>query len=89
MDPGIFEEVANQLKNNPELARTLVEEQKKMEAQMQLKTIVNKLSMECWDKCVDKVGTSLGRQETCLTHCAERYLETDQFIRQRMTNSKK
>uniref|UniRef100_H2YE07 Mitochondrial import inner membrane translocase subunit n=1 Tax=Ciona savignyi TaxID=51511 RepID=H2YE07_CIOSA len=89
MDPGIFEEVATQLKNNPELAQMLVEEQKKMEAQTQLKTIVNKLTMECWDKCVDKVGTSLGRQETCLNHCAERYLETDQFIRQRMTNSKK
>jgi len=45
--------------------------------------------MECWDKCVDKVGTSLGRQETCLQNCAERYLDTDQFIRQRMSGAKK
>nr|CAB3266966.1 mitochondrial import inner membrane translocase subunit TIM8-like [Phallusia mammillata] len=89
MDPSMMEDVARQLKDNPELARMLMEEQKKMEAQMQLKTIVNKLSSECWDKCVDRVGTSLGRQETCLANCAERYLDVDQFIRQRMSSSRK
>ncbi|CAK8676822.1 putative mitochondrial import inner membrane translocase subunit Tim8 A-B [Clavelina lepadiformis] len=89
MDTGVFEEVAKQLKDNPQLARMLMEEQKKLEAQVQLKTIVNKLSVLCWDKCVDKVGTSLGRQETCLANCAERYLDVDQFIRQRMSGQKK
>jgi len=34
MDLGALEDVAQQLKNNPELARMLVEEQKKMEAQV-------------------------------------------------------
>ena len=34
MDSGVFEEVAQQLKNNPQLARMLMEEQKKMEAQV-------------------------------------------------------
>lgn len=56
---------------------------------MQLKRIVNNLTLVCWDKCVDKVGTSLGRQETCLQNCAERFLDVDQFIRQRMSNAKK
>ena len=56
---------------------------------MQLKRIVNNLTVVCWDKCVDKVGTSLGRQETCLQNCAERFLDVDQFIRMRMSNSKK
>jgi len=87
MDPGMLEEVATQLKNNPELARMIMEEQKKMEAQNQLKAIVNKLTLDCWDTCVSSVGASLGRQETCLQNCAERFLDTDQFIRQRMAGN--
>jgi len=34
MDAGVFEEVAKQLKDNPQLASMLMEEQKKMEAQV-------------------------------------------------------
>ena len=34
MDTGVFEEVAKQLKDNPQLARMLMDEQKKMEAQV-------------------------------------------------------
>ena len=34
MDMGVLEEVEKQLKDNPHLARMLVEEQKKMQAQV-------------------------------------------------------
>ena len=87
-DQSTLEDVAQQLKNNPELARMIMEEQQKMEAQNQLKVIVNKLTADCWDVCVDRVGNSLGRQETCLNNCAERFLDCDKFIRQRMSTPK-
>ncbi|XP_039255972.1 uncharacterized protein LOC120332725 [Styela clava] len=87
-DANALQDVTEQLKNNPDLARMLIEEQQKMEAQNQLKVIVNKLTSDCWNICVDRVGNSLGRQETCLTNCAERFLESDQFIRQRMSSQK-
>lgn len=85
LDPSALQEVTEQLKNNPELARMIMEEQQKMEAQTQLKVIVNKLTADCWDICVDRVGNSLGRQETCLTNCAKSFLDTDKFIRQRLS----
>lgn len=88
MDPSALQEVAEQLKSNPELARMIMEEQQKMEAQNQLKVLVNRLTADCWDVCVDRVGNSLGRQETCLGNCAQRFLDSDKFIRQRMSQQK-
>merc|ERR1739838_742628 len=84
MEAGMME-VAQQLQDNPELAQLV----KRIEAQNQMKAIVNKLTSECWDKCVDKPGNSLGRQESCLCNCAERFFDTDQLIRQRMEGNAK
>ncbi|CEO99718.1 Mitochondrial import inner membrane translocase subunit [Plasmodiophora brassicae] len=43
---------------------------------------ISKLTDICWDKCLDKhPGSSLSnRESTCLTQCAQRYLDTSAFV---------
>ena len=49
MDAGVFEEVAKQLKDNPQLASMLVEEQKKMEAQASINDCLDfKINIACY-----------------------------------------
>ncbi|KAG2145241.1 Tim10/DDP family zinc finger-domain-containing protein [Suillus clintonianus] len=43
--------------------------------------LINKTNEKCYDKCITKPGTSLsGSEETCLSRCLERYLETFNMI---------
>ncbi|KAH7912018.1 Tim10/DDP family zinc finger-domain-containing protein [Hygrophoropsis aurantiaca] len=38
--------------------------------------LINKAGEKCYIKCVTKPSTSLsGSEETCLSHCLERYIE--------------
>lgn len=39
----------------------------------------------CWDKCVDKISNRMDRKaETCLTNCVERFLDTTNFVIERL-----
>ena len=50
----------------------MMEEQK---AQFMMQ--VHRLTDTCWDKCVEKVGNKLdSRQETCISNCVERFIDT-------------
>ena len=43
--------------------------------------LIGKLTGECWDKCVGNPGNKLsGYEQQCLSNCAQRFMDTSQFI---------
>ena len=56
-----------------------VEQQK-----LQFMNQVHKLNEVCWDLCVGNPSSSLsGREETCLTNCVDRFIDTTLLITNR------
>ena len=56
-----------------------VEQQK-----LQFMNQVHKLNENCWDLCVGYPSSSLsGREETCLTNCVDRFIDTTMLITNR------
>ena len=71
---------ANLDKIDPELKDFIVKEQIKTQIQAQIR----KLNTLCFEKCVEKPGSKLeSKQETCITNCVGRYLDSHGFIAQR------
>ncbi|MCO5555609.1 hypothetical protein L7F22_009154 [Adiantum nelumboides] len=52
-----------------------------------LNELVSNVTSMCWDKCVGTPGSKFSSSEsTCLTHCAQRYLDTSALIIRRFGN---
>ena len=67
---------------DPELQQFLAVEGQKARFQSH----VHNLTDMCWDKCVDKVGSKLeSRTETCLLNCVERFIDTSNFVINRLS----
>ncbi|KZT58356.1 hypothetical protein CALCODRAFT_495088 [Calocera cornea HHB12733] len=50
-------------------------------------TLINKITDNCFEKCVTKPGTSLGgSEERCLGQCMERYMEAFTVVSRAYTN---
>ncbi|KAK9808642.1 hypothetical protein WJX72_001120 [[Myrmecia] bisecta] len=65
---------------SPELAQFIQQEQGKA----QIQQMVASVTAVCFDKCISAPGRSLsGREESCLSDCAKRFIETTQLIVQR------
>lgn len=68
---------------DPEMQRFLQMESQKA----QLNSRVHTFTDICWDKCVDKISTTMdGRTEKCLVNCVERFLDTTNFVINRFEN---
>ena len=66
---------------DPEMQRFLQMESQKA----QLNSRVHSFTDICWDKCMEKVGTTMdGRTEKCMVNCVERFLDTTNFIINRL-----
>jgi import inner membrane translocase subunit TIM8 len=66
---------------DPEIARLLQIEQQKA----RFHANVHRFTGVCWTKCMDKPGPKLdARTETCLKNCVERFLDTANFIVNRL-----
>lgn len=66
---------------DPEMQRFIQMESQKA----QLNSRVHSFTDICWDKCMDKMGTTMdGRTERCLVNCVERFLDTTNFIINRL-----
>jgi import inner membrane translocase subunit TIM8 len=51
--------------------------------------LVSHITELCFDKCVPKPGNKLdGSEQACLSHCALRFLESNQVVLQRLQRSK-
>eukprot|EP00088_Acartia_fossae_P065217 TRINITY_DN80391_c0_g1_i1.p1 TRINITY_DN80391_c0_g1~~TRINITY_DN80391_c0_g1_i1.p1 ORF type:complete len:149 (-),score=33.47 TRINITY_DN80391_c0_g1_i1:116-562(-) len=60
-----------------ELQQMVALEQQKLQFMQQ----VHKLNDVCWETCVGSPSSSLsGREETCLTNCVERFVDTSVFL---------
>lgn len=68
--------------NDPQLRQFIEGETHRQKFQV----LVRELTERCWDSCmVDKPSTRLdSRTQTCLTNCVERFLDTSNFIINRM-----
>ncbi|XP_035681732.1 mitochondrial import inner membrane translocase subunit Tim8 A-like [Branchiostoma floridae] len=47
--------------------------------------LVHGLTDTCWEKCMDRPSTKLdGRTETCFVNCVERFIDTSNFVLNRL-----
>ncbi|XP_005871697.1 PREDICTED: mitochondrial import inner membrane translocase subunit Tim8 A [Myotis brandtii] len=52
--------------------------------------LVHQRTELCWEKCLDKPGPELnGRAEACFVNCVERFIDTSQFILNRLEQKSK
>ena len=69
-----------------ELQQMLEVEQQKAKFQGMIHTFTDM----CWEKCIDKPGAKLSRgEESCMTNCVDRFLDTSYFIVARLDKLKK
>ncbi|XP_042196566.1 mitochondrial import inner membrane translocase subunit Tim8 A [Callorhinchus milii] len=71
---------------DPALQRFIAAESQRQRFQQ----LVHGLSEMCWDKCMDKPGPKLdSRTEACFVNCVERFIDTSQFILNRLEQTQK
>ncbi|TNM98950.1 mitochondrial import inner membrane translocase subunit Tim8 A [Takifugu rubripes] len=52
--------------------------------------LVHHMTEVCWDKCMDKPGPKLdSRAEMCFVNCVERFIDTSQFILNRLEQTQR
>ncbi|XP_040298754.1 mitochondrial import inner membrane translocase subunit Tim8 A [Bufo bufo] len=52
--------------------------------------LVHQLTELCWEKCMEKPGPKLdARSEGCFVNCVERFIDTSQFILNRLEQTQK
>ncbi|XP_072292185.1 mitochondrial import inner membrane translocase subunit Tim8 A [Eucyclogobius newberryi] len=52
--------------------------------------LVHQMTEVCWEKCVDKPGPKLdSRTEVCFVNCVERFIDTSQFILNRLEQTQR
>lgn len=52
--------------------------------------LVHQMTELCWEKCMDKPGPKLdSRAEACFVNCVERFIDTSQFILNRLEQTQK
>jgi import inner membrane translocase subunit TIM8 len=55
-----------------------------------LQQAISQLTELCWKKCVTRPDVKLSSsEESCLSQCAERYIDTSMFIMNRMTKQQR
>jgi len=69
---------------DPQLRSFIEKETHKQKFQV----LVHGLTEQCWDKCMDRPSTRLDHKtEMCLLNCVERFLDTSNYIINRMERS--
>ncbi|XP_061690702.1 mitochondrial import inner membrane translocase subunit Tim8 A [Syngnathoides biaculeatus] len=52
--------------------------------------LVHQMTEVCWEKCMDKPGPKLdSRTDTCFVNCVERFIDTSQFILNRLEQTQR
>ncbi|AED95995.1 Mitochondrial import inner membrane translocase subunit TIM8 [Arabidopsis thaliana] len=70
--------------NNPELLQFLAQEKERA----MVNEMVSKMTSVCWDKCITSApGSKFSSSESsCLTHCAQRYMDMSMIIMKRFNS---
>ena len=67
--------------DDPQMQRFLESETQKQRFQQ----LVHSLTDQCWDTCMGNPGQKLDRKtETCLVNCVERFIDTSNFVVNRL-----
>jgi import inner membrane translocase subunit TIM8 len=62
---------------DPQLASFIEQENQKQRFQ----AVVHTLTEQCWDLCAPSISSRLdGRSETCLANCVERFIDSSNYI---------
>ena len=68
---------ASQDINDPHLASFIEQENQKQRFQ----SVVHSLTEQCWELCAPSISSRLdGKTETCLTNCVERFIDSSNYI---------
>uniref|UniRef100_A0A671XCG7 Mitochondrial import inner membrane translocase subunit n=1 Tax=Sparus aurata TaxID=8175 RepID=A0A671XCG7_SPAAU len=52
--------------------------------------LVHQMTEVCWEKCMDKPGPKMdSRTEMCFVNCVERFIDTSQFILNRLEQTQR
>ncbi|CAB1418292.1 unnamed protein product [Pleuronectes platessa] len=71
---------------DPQLQQFIEVESQKQRFQQ----LVHQMTEVCWEKCMDKPGPKMdSRTETCLGNCVERFIDTSQFILNRLEQTQR
>ncbi|XP_060935375.1 mitochondrial import inner membrane translocase subunit Tim8 A [Limanda limanda] len=71
---------------DPQLQQFIEVESQKQRFQQ----LVHQMTEVCWEKCMDKPGPKLdSRTETCFVNCVERFIDTSQFILNRLEQTQR
>lgn len=71
---------------DPEMRRFMEVEAHKARFQNNVHTFTDL----CWDRCVDKVASAAdARTEQCIVNCVERFIDTTNFVVNKLSNLKK
>lgn len=71
---------------DPEMQRFLEVEGQKARFQANVHTFTDL----CWDKCVDRIGAKMdSKTEQCFENCVNRFIDTTNFVVQRLENMRK
>jgi import inner membrane translocase subunit TIM8 len=63
--------------SDPQLASFIEQENQKQRFQ----AVVHTLTEQCWDLCAPGISSRLdGRSETCLANCVERFIDSSNYI---------
>lgn len=67
--------------DDPQMQRFIESETQKQRFQQ----LVHSLTDQCWDTCMGTPGQKLDRKtESCLTNCVERFIDTSNFVVNRL-----
>lgn len=81
-----FDSDESKAQADPELQHFIESETQKQRFQY----LVHALTEQCWDICVEKAGTRLdSRTENCLVNCVERFIDTTNFVVNRLEKAKR
>ncbi|XP_077589405.1 mitochondrial import inner membrane translocase subunit Tim8 A [Stigmatopora nigra] len=71
---------------DPQLQQFIEIESQKQKFQQ----LVHQMTEVCWEKCMDKPGPKLdARTDVCFVNCVERFIDTSQFILNRLEQTQK
>ena len=82
--PRMTEEALQEALQDPRMQHFV-----EMERQQQrFQQVVHTLTERCWDTCMGNPGQKLdSRTETCLTNCVERFIDTTNYVINRLEST--
>ena len=70
-------DLTNHSSQDPQLASFIEQENQKQRFQ----SVVHSLTEQCWELCAPGIGARLdGKSETCLANCVERFIDSSNYI---------